>query len=301
MLFGLSIGVFMMVRLVPGDTVTAMLGTHYDPADARALRQELGLDRPLIVQYGIWLGRVATGDLGTTINDQPVAARIGQAVPVTLELMLIALGAALVLGVPMGAAAAMKPGSPLDHAVGFAGLIGLSIPGFWLGTLGILLFALKLGWLPSGGFESITRDPLGNLSHMLLPGLALGAAVSAVVMRMTRASMIDVLPQAYIRAARAKGVGQSRLLFRHALRNAIGPVLTIVGIQAGYLLGGSVVIEEVFSLNGLGRLILDAIGDRDYPLLQGAVMLVGAWFIAVNLLVDLTYGLIDPRIRVGGE
>jgi len=298
-LFGLSLAVFMMVRLVPGDTVTAMLGTNYDEDDAQALREEMRLDRPLIVQYGLWLGDVATGDLGQTADGQPVAQRIAQALPVTLELMLIALGTAVLIGIPLGSLAAVKRNTLTDHAVGMVGLAGLSVPGFWLGTLFILLFALALGWLPSGGSVSVTQDPLGNLSHMLLPGIALGAAVCAVVMRMTRASMMDVLPQAYIRVARAKGAAPRVVIFRHALRNALVPVLTIIGIQAGYLLGGSVVIEEVFSLNGLGRLVLRAIGDRDYALLQGAVLLVGASFLAINLLVDLAYGLVDPRVRLG--
>ncbi len=299
-LLGLSVGVFAMVRLVPGDTVTAMLGTNYSEADARALREQMGLDRPLVVQYFIWLGRAATGDLGTTAGGQPVAQRIGQALPVTLELMAIALGIAVFIGIPLGVLAAMRRNRPTDAAVGLMGLIGLSVPGFWLATLLILLFALGLGWLPSGGFVAITADPGSNLAHMLLPGIALGAAVSAVVMRMTRANMVEVLPQQYVKVAQAKGVRPARVMFRHALRNAMVPVMTIIGIQAGYLLGGSVVIEEVFSLNGLGRLILRAIGARDYALLQGAVMLVGASFIAINLLVDLAYAVVDPRVRVGG-
>ncbi|NBC11340.1 MAG: ABC transporter permease subunit [Planctomycetes bacterium] len=300
-LFGLSVGVFGLVRLVPGDTAAALLGARYTEADAAALRQELGLDQPLVVQYGIWLRGAAVGDFGETIDGQPVAARIADALPVTLELMIIALGFAVVVGIPLGALAAVRRNRPTDHAAGFLGLMGLSVPGFWLGTLLILLFALVLGWLPSGGFVPITQDPVGNLAHMLLPGVALGLAVMAVVLRMTRASMLEVMPQAYVRAARARGLGRVSVVFRHALRNALIPVMTIIGIQAGYLLGGSVVIEEVFSLNGLGRLILYAINDRDYPLLQGAIMLVGTAFLAINLLVDIAYAWVDPRVRTGGE
>ena len=299
-LIGLSIGVFAMVRLVPGDTVTAMLGTNYNEADAAALREQLGLDQPVPVQYAIWVGNVLQGDFGSTINGQPVTGEIATALPVTVELMLISLGVAVMLGIPLGVLAAVKRNTSVDGAVGLVGLIGLSVPGFWLGTLLILLFALRAGWLPSGGFVSMTRDPAANLSHIILPGIALGAAVAAVVLRMTRASMVEVVSQQYIRVARAKGVGRARVIFRHALRNGMIPVLTIIGIQAGYLLGGSVVIEEVFSLNGLGRLILRAIGDRDYALLQAAILLVGCSFLVINLLVDLIYAAVDPRVRMGG-
>jgi len=295
----LSVGVFALVRLIPGDVATAMLGTAYTPEAAERIRQEQGLDRPLPVQYALWIGRVAQGDLGTTAGGQPVAERIGASLPVTLELMLIAMGVAVVVGIPLGVAAATKRGSWADAGAGFLGLIGLSVPGFWLGTLLILAFALGLRWLPSGGFVSFKTDPLSNLAHMVMPGLALGAAVAAVVMRMTRDSMLDVLPQTYVKVAKAKGLANKSVMFRHALRNAMVPVLTILGIQAGYLLGGSVVIEEVFGLNGLGRLILRSVLDRDYQLLQGAVMLVGTTFVAINLAVDLLYAVVDPRVRVG--
>jgi len=300
-LFGLSVGVFVMVRLVPGDTVTAMLGTNYNQADAQRLREQLGLDQPVPVQYAIWVGNVFTGDLGQTTAGQPVTTAIADALPVTLQLMIIALTFAVLVGIPLGVVAAVKRNSPIDAAAGFVGLIGLSVPGFWLGTLFILFFALKLGWLPSMGFVSIAEDPIANLRHMLLPGLALGAAVAAVVLRMTRASMVEVVSQQYVAVARAKGVGKLRVIVQHALRNAMVPVLTIIGIQAGYLLGGSVVIEQVFSINGLGRLILRAIGDRDYALLQAAILLVGSSFLLINLLVDLVYAAVDPRVRVGGK
>lgn len=299
-LIGLSIGVFAMVRFVPGDTVTAMLGTNYNEADAAALREQLGLDQPVPMQYVIWVGNVVQGDFGETINGQSVTGEILAALPVTVELMLISLGIAVMVGIPLGVLAAAHQNTPIDGAVGLIGLIGLSVPGFWLGTLLILLFALRAGWLPSGGFVALTRDPAANLSHIVLPGIALGAAVAAVVLRMTRASMVEVINQPYVRVARAKGVGRARVIFRHALRNGMIPVLTIIGIQAGYLLGGSVVIEEVFSLNGLGRLILRAIGDRDYALLQAAILLVGTSFLTINLLVDVVYAVIDPRVRVGG-
>jgi peptide/nickel transport system permease protein len=297
----LSVGVFAMVRLVPGDTATALLGTAYTPEAADRLRAELGLDRPLPMQYVAWLGQVARGDLGKTAGGVAVATRIGEALPVTLELVLIAMAVAVALGIPLGVLAATRRGGWADAAVGLLGLVGLSVPGFWLGTLLILVFALWLRWLPSGGYVALTVDPIGNLLRMAMPGVALGLAVSAVVMRMTRDAVLDVLPSAYVRVATAKGLARRSVLFRHALRNAMIPVLTILGIQAGYLLGGSVVIEEVFGLNGLGRLILRAIGDRDYALLQGAVMLVGTAFIAINLAVDVLYAAVDPRVRVGGD
>lgn len=297
-LLGLSIGVFFIVRLVPGDTAAAMLGVNYNEADAQQLREQLGLDQPIIVQYGLWLSRIARGDLGQTIDNQPVVERIGQSLPITLELMAIALSFAVIVGIPLGTLAAVRRNRTTDHAVGLVGLLGLSIPGFWLGAMLILLFALHLGWLPSAGYVSLFVDPWANLSHMLLPGLALGAAVLAVVLRMTRASMIEVLPLAFVQAARAKGLSQRRVLFRHALRNAMIPIMTVLGIQAGYLIGGSVVIEQVFSLNGLGQLVLDAVRKRDYQLLQGAVMFVGVVFLTINLLVDLAYAAIDPRVRV---
>ncbi len=296
-LIGLSVVVFSLVRLVPGDTVTAMLGVNYSEADAAALRQRYGLDRPLVMQYAMWIGRVASGDLGTSISGRPVGAEIAEALPVTLELLAISLAMALVLGIPLGVAAGVRRNRLADYAAGLAGLIGLSVPGFWLGTLMILLFSLKLGWLPSGTYVSPAENLMGNLRHLLMPGVALGAAVTAVVMRMTRTSMIEVIAQDYVRTAKAKGVGRTGVVYRHALSNAMIPVMTIIGIQAGYLLAGSVVIEEVFSLSGVGRLMLRALGDRDYMLLQAAVLMVGSLFILINLAVDVLYTLIDPRVR----
>lgn len=300
-LLGLSILVFFIARLVPGDTVTAMLGLNYTEADAQRLREQYGLDRPLPVQYLLWLSNIVRGDLGTSISGTPVASEIANALPVTLELMVIALLFALLLGIPAGVFAAVGRNSTADYLATFGGLVGLSIPGFWLGAMLILVFALWLGWLPSGTFVPLTVDPVANLKHMILPGIALGLAVAAVVMRMTRTSMLTVLDQDYIRTAHAKGVARPRVFFKHALKNALVPVLTIMGIQAGYLLGGSVVIEEVFSLSGVGRLVLRAIGDRDYPLLQGVILLIGTGFLVINLVVDLLYGLIDPRMRVQSQ
>ncbi len=301
-LLGVSIIAFALVRAVPGDTVTAMLGANYSEAEAAALRQRYGLDKPLVVQYLIWLAHVLRGDLGTSVfTGRPVLAVILERLPVTLELAAIAIAFAIVVGIPLGVISALRQRHLAGYAASFAGLIGISIPGFWLGTILILLFSLAFGWLPSGGFVAITRSPLENLRHMLLPGLALGTAVAAVVMRMTRSAMLNVIHQDYIRTARAKGTPEPRVLLRHALKNAMIPIVTILGLQAGYLIGGSVVIEQVFSLPGVGRLALQAIGSRDYALLQGVILFVAAAFVLINLVVDLLYAALDPRIRLGGE
>jgi peptide/nickel transport system permease protein len=298
LLLGISIISFFLVRLIPGDTVTVMLGMRYDEQRAAQLRQRYALDRPIPIQYGIWLGQVVRGDLGDShYTGRPVGATILDRLPVTLQLAAIALGFALVVGVPLGILSAIRHNRPMDYGASFLGLIGISIPGFWLGTILILLVSLRLGWLPSGGFVSITFDPLANLRHMIMPGLALGTAVAAVVMRMTRSAMLEVIRQDYIRTARAKGQSERVVIVRHALRNALIPVATIVGLQAGYLLGGSVVIEEVFSLPGIGRLVLQAISSRDYLLLQGVVLFIAAAFVIINLIVDLLYAALDPRIR----
>jgi peptide/nickel transport system permease protein len=299
-LLGLSVLVFALVRLVPGDTATALLGARYTEEDAARIRAEHGLDRPLVVQYGIWIGRLAQGDLGATTAGQSVATEIGQALPVTLQLVAMALLLAVGIGIPAGVVAAVRHNGPVDYAATVGSLVGISVPAFWLGAMLILVFALLLPWLPTGGFVPITTDPLENLRHMLLPGVSLGLAVAAVVMRMTRSSMLTVLHQDYVRTARAKGLPGRTVFFRHALKNAMVPVLTIVGIQVGYLLGGSIVIERVFSLNGVGSLLLRSVGERDYQLLQGVVLFIGAAFVMVNLAVDILYGVIDPRMRAGG-
>ena len=297
-MIGLSVLAFALVRMVPGDTATAMLGIHYDEQDAAALREKYGLDKPVVVQYGIWVMQVVRGDLGRSINGKPVTAEISAALPVTLELASLALGIALLVGVPFGLLAAMNRGKAMDAAASGVSLVGLSVPGFWLGTLLILVFALHLRWLPSGRYVPITQSPILNLRHMILPATALGMAVTAVLMRMTRSAMLEVLSQDYVRTARAKGVDRWRVMARHVARNGIIPVLTVAGLQAGYLLGGSIVIEEVFSLNGIGALVLRALGDRDYPLLQAAILLIGGIFLIVNFTVDLLYTWADPRVSL---
>lgn len=299
-LVGISIIAFFIVRLVPGDTVTAMLGAQYSEEQAEALREKYGLDRPLITQYAFWIGNVARGDLGrSAFTGQSVTGAIRERLPVTAQLVGISITLALLVALPLGVMAAMQRGGAGDFSVTFLGLLGISVPGFWLGTLLILWFSLRLGWFPSGGYILWSVDPWENIRHMLLPGLALGGAVAAVIMRMTRSAMLDVLDEDYIKLARAKGLPRRVWIIRHALRNALIPIVTITGIQAGYLLGGSVVIEQIFSLPGIGMLSLQAIQNRDYALLQGTVLFVGVCFVLINLFVDLLYAWLDPRIKYG--
>jgi peptide/nickel transport system permease protein len=299
-LFGISLLAFALVRLVPGDTVTVMLGMQYTEERAVAMRGSLGLDRPLPVQYALWLGRVARGDLGQSgFTGQPVVDALRDRLPVTLQLAGMAVLLAAVLALPLGMVAAAHRGRWPDHLAMTVGLAGLSVPNFWFGILLVLLFSRTLGWASSGGFIPFADDPAGNLRAMVLPAVALALAVAAVLVRMMRSSMLDVLGQDYIRMARAKGCGPWRVHAVHALRNALVPVLTVLGIQVGYLLGGSVVIESVFSLPGIGQLVLESIRSRDYVLLQGVILMVGAAFLAINLVVDLLYAWANPRIRYG--
>lgn len=294
-LFGLSILAFGLVRLVPGDTATALLGPRHTPEDAEALRERLGLDRSLPVQWAIWVGGVARGDLGISTTGQPVAEAIAERLPVTVQLAALALAIALAGGIPLGVAAALRRGEAWDRIASSVGLLGISMPGFWLGTLLILVFALELRWLPPGGWSP--SQPVGHLRALVLPALALGASVLGVVLRTTRSAMLAALRADHVRTASAKGLGRLAVVRRHALRPALSPILTVIAIQAGYLLGGAVVIEQVFAIPGLGRLALEALERRDYPLLQAVVLLVGSFFVLLNLAVDLLYGWVDPRVR----
>jgi peptide/nickel transport system permease protein len=297
-LFGISLLAFFLVRLVPGDTVTAMLGANYNEEQASVLRAKYGLDQPLTVQYLIWLGKILHGDFGVSIfTSQPVLESIIERLPVTLELTIISVLFALFIAIPLGTMASMRRNSSLDYTSSFFGMLGISIPNFWLGTLLILFLSLKLGWVPSGGFVHFSEDPLGNLQRMFMPAIALGTTVASVVMRMTRSSMLEVVGQEYIKMARAKGVTNSMLIWRHALKNALIPVVTVIGIQTGYLLGGSIVIEQIFALPGVGLLALQAISNRDYALLQGTILFVASAFVLINLVVDVIYAFLNPKIR----
>jgi peptide/nickel transport system permease protein len=300
-LLGVSVVTFLFLRLIPGDAITARLGTStaLSPEQLERMRALFGLDQPLHLQYLNWLGSLARGDAGYSIRSgQPVTAEIAQRLPVTLELAVAAAVVALTIGIPLGLISALRPGSGWDLTARGFGLIGLALPNFWLGTLIILLFARYLHWMPNtGGYVDLLQDPLGNLKFLIFPAVTLGVAMAAVVMRTTRSAMLDVLGTDYIRTAHAKGLAGQRVIARHALKNGLIVVVTILGIQVGYLLGGAVVVEEVFSLPGLGRLLLNAINQRDYALVQAAVLVIATLFVAANTLVDVLYGVLDPRIR----
>jgi peptide/nickel transport system permease protein len=300
-LVGVSAVTFLFLRLIPGDAITARLGTStvLSAEQLARMRALFGLDQPLYLQYLTWLGSVLRGDAGFSIRSgQPVTAEIATRLPVTLELAFAAAVVALVLGIPLGLVSALKPNSALDLVARGFGLLGLAVPNFWLGTLAILLFARYLHWMPNtGGYVDFFVDSGANLRFLIFPALTLGIAMAAVVMRTTRSAMLDVLGADYIRTAHAKGLRGGQVLERHALKNGLIVVVTILGIQVGYLLGGAVVVEEVFSLPGLGRMLLAAINQRDYALVQGGVLVIATLFVAANTLVDLLYGFLDPRIR----
>jgi peptide/nickel transport system permease protein len=285
--------VFMLIHLIPGDPVDVMLGESARPADREALRVGLGLDQPLGVQLGRYLGGLLELDLGSSLQSKrPVSELLAQRIPATLELALAALALGLLLALPLGVLAAVRRGGPWDWgAMGLASL-GISIPNFWLGPLLVLLFSIGLGWTPVSGRESP--------ASLVLPAVTLGTGFAALLARMVRSSLLEVLGEDYVRTARAKGLGEGRVLWRHALGNAWLPVLTLIGLQLGALLGGAVVTEVVFDWPGVGSLMIEAIQKRDYPLVQGCVLFVSLAYVLVNTLTDLAYGLVDPRIRAGG-
>jgi len=299
-LFGVSLLVFGMVRLVPGTVVEQLLGqaAMASPEVLQSFRRFFGLDRSLHLQYLDWLGGVLRGDLGVSwLSGRPVLGLFLERVPVSAELAVLAVGWSLLLGIPLGTGAAVWRGGVRDGGIRVLATIGLSLPAFWQGTVLILLFSVTLGWMPSLQWVSLTRDPGANLAIMALPVLTLGTATAAMITRLARAAMLDVLGREYVRTARAKGLPESRVTFRHGLRNALIPVVTVAGVQLGYIIGGIVVVEDVFTLPGVGRLLLDAIFQRDYPVVQGAILLLAAAFMGLNLLVDLLYAVIDPRLR----
>jgi peptide/nickel transport system permease protein len=301
-LVGVSIAVFLMIRLIPGTIVDQMIGTEgtYSEQSMRALRAFFGLDQPIHVQYARWLGRVLRGDLGTSWRTGlPVTQMITSRLQVTLELTLGAMLVALAVGIPLGIVSARRENTRLDHAVRVLSLFSLSIPVFWQATMLILATSLWLDWAPTVDFVSPFKSLRANLAIIALPSLALGTAVAAVFMRMTRSTLLEVMRQDYIRTARAKGLREQGVVWGHALKNSLIPLITVAGVQVGYLLGGVVVTEEVFTLPGVGRLILWAVFQRDYPLVQGTILFVSLLFMLSNLVVDLVYAYVDPRIRYG--
>jgi peptide/nickel transport system permease protein len=301
-LLGVSVAVFLMIRLIPGTVVEQLIGTEgtYSEETMRALRAFFGLDQPVHVQYARWLARVLQGDLGTSWRTGlPVVQMIWSRLQVTLELTLGAMLVALAVGVPLGILSARRENTRLDHAVRVLSLFSLSIPVFWQATMLILATSLWLDWAPSVDFVSPFTSLRANLAIMALPSLALGTAVAAVFMRMTRSTLLEVMRQDYIRTARAKGIRERGVVWTHALKNSLIPLITVAGVQVGYLLGGVVVTEEVFTLPGVGRLILWGVFQRDYPVVQGTVLFVSLLFMLSNLVVDLIYAYVDPRIRYG--
>ncbi len=301
-LFGVSVLVFCMIRLIPGDAVAIMLGanTEVTPDKIFALRARIGLDQPLLTQYVTWVGRALQGDLGTSLwTGRPVVEEIGLHVWPTLQLTSLALALGAGLAVPAGCLMARLRGQGADAAMRVVTVAGLTIPSFWLGIVMILTLATLAPSLQMLGYVPFGQDPLGNLARLILPATALALPILANLSRLVRSAMLDALGQDYIRTARAKGVRESSVLYRHALRNALIPFVTSVGIMTGYLLGGAIVVEQVFAIPGLGRLILGAISERNYPLLQATILLITCGFVVVNFLVDLLYLAIDPRVRAG--
>ena len=294
-----TIVVFGAVHALPGGPATALSADSTSPAALAATMARYGFNQPLPVQYARWIGQVLSGQLGTSpITDIPVATQLEQRIPITLELGVLSLLFAIALGVPAGVAAAVRPGRLTDWVASTAALGGLSLPHFWFGILGILIFAVHLHVLPSGGFVPLSGGIGENLLHMVMPVIVLGTGLAAVIMRQTRAAMIEALGSDYVRTARAKGMREVQVIWIHALRNSLITVITVVGLQLGGLIAGVVTVEEVFNIPGIGQLTLDSVYQRDYPTLQGAVLLIAAGYIIVNLLTDLSYALINPRLRV---
>ncbi|HEX5497204.1 MAG TPA: ABC transporter permease [Mycobacteriales bacterium] len=300
-LFLATIVVFFGVRALPGGPAVALSAESNDPAVVAAIQHKYHLDEPVVSQYGHWLGLALTGDLGDSpLTKLSVSSVLANRIPVTAELTLLALIIGLLIGVPAGVLAAVRPGKFTDYLASGVALGGLSIPHFWFGIVLILLLAVHLHFLPAAGFVPILSDPVSNLLHMLMPAFVLGAGLAAVIMRQTRSAMLESLGADYVRTARAKGLSEWRVVAVHALRNSLVTVVTVFGLQLGALIGGVVTIEQVFDIPGIGKLTLDSVFQRDYPTLQGVVLLTAAAYIVVNLLVDLTYSVINPRIRVTG-
>jgi ABC-type dipeptide/oligopeptide/nickel transport system permease component len=289
-LLGVATLVFALIHLVPGDPAQSMLGEGASQEEIDQLRQKLGLDRPLLVQYQSFLTGLVRGDLGSSFRyGTPVTSEIRDRLFRTFQLAFAAMFVAMLIAVPLGILAAVFRGTAIDHAAMTMALVGISMPNFWLGPLLAILFAVYLGWLPVAG--------TGSLAHLVLPAITLGAALAAILARMTRASLLEELRELYVLAARARGLSRTRAIVRHAFRNSLIPVVTIVGLQFGAVLTGTIITETIFAWPGVGRLLIQAINFRDYPLVQGCILFISFTYVMMNLLTDLTYGLLDPRIR----
>ncbi|MET0699148.1 MAG: ABC transporter permease [Mycobacterium sp.] len=298
-LLGVLVVVFALVHLVPGDPVRIALGTRYTPEAYGALRQASGLDRPLITQFFSYAGSALTGDLGVSFrNGDPVTATLLERLPATVSLAVVGILIALLIAIPAGVWSALHEGRLSDGIVRITSQFGVSIPDFWMGILLIGLFASTLGWLPTSGYRPLFGDPVGWLQHIILPALTVGLVAGAVMTRYVRSAVLEVASMGYVRTARSKGLSPQVITARHIGRNALVPVLTITGIQLATILGGVIVVEVVFAWPGLGRLVYNAVAARDYPLIQGAVLLIAALFLLINLIVDVLYAVVDPRIRL---
>jgi ABC-type dipeptide/oligopeptide/nickel transport system permease component len=289
-LIGVATLVFSLIHLVPGDPAQAMMGDGAAPQDVAELRKSLGLDQPLLQQYVTFLGRAIKGDLGRSFRTgQPVTAMIAERVPATAELAVAAMIVAILIAIPLGVIAAVWRGTAVDYSAMTFALAGVSIPNFWLGPVLAIVFAVELGWLPVSG--------RGTPAHLILPAISLGLALAAILARMTRASLLEELNELYVRAARARGVSRALAIPGHALRNSMIPLLTIIALQFGAVLTGAVITETIFAWPGIGRLLIQSIGFRDYPMVQGCILLIATTYVTVNLVTDLMYGVLDPRIR----
>jgi peptide/nickel transport system permease protein len=300
-LFVISMIVFTGVRMIPGDPARVMAGNEADEAGLEEVRQKYGLGDPIAFQYLRWLGLAVRFDLGESIRTRESVVKIvASKLPITIELAFLSLLVAVGIAIPAGVLAAVRRNTVWDVLTSGASLGGVSIPNFWLGIMLILFFSVRLGWLPASGFVPLWESPLANLQRMLMPAFVLGTALAAVLMRQTRNSMIEVMSADYIRTAYSKGLAGRVVVFRHAIRNSLIPVVTILGLQSGALMSGAVVTEQIFVVPGFGRLIVESVFTRDYPLVQGVVLITASSYVLINLLVDVSYSLLDPRIRVGG-
>jgi peptide/nickel transport system permease protein len=297
-LVGMSLLVFMLLRLVPGDPALVILGLRATPEGIAAIHRDLGLDLPIFQQYGLWVSNLLQGNLGQDYRSHElVSTLLAQRLPVTIELTVLAMLISIGIALPLGVAASRHRGSGVDRVALGLGVLGISIPDFWLAIMLILAISLGLGLLPSSGFVPFSEDPIGNLKSMALPAITLAAGLGAVLTRITRSSMLDVLGQEFIKVSRAKGLPEQQVVYRHALPNAAIPIITVVGLQTGYLLGGAVIVEQVFSLPGVGNLVVNSTLERNYPVVQSAVLVIALMFILVNIFTDVLYAYLNPRIR----
>jgi peptide/nickel transport system permease protein len=293
-----SVLIFSLQQLLPGDPAIALAGEEHDPAVVAAIRARYHLDRPLVVQYGIWLGKVLRGDFGESLRNRiPVAELVVSKLPVTVELALCSMLIALLIGLPAGIVSAARKGTPIDLAANLVALSGLSVPHFWLGIMLILLFAVRLGWLPASGYVPPWENLPRNLLTILLPSFVLGTGVAGVMMRHTRSAMLQTLNADYVRTARAKGVSERLVVLKHALRNALIPVITLGAIEFGRLLSGAVLTEQIFAIPGFGKLLVDGVLNRDYAVVQAVVLVSASLYLVLNLLADILYFVVNPRLR----